>query len=201
MALLLLFIGTARAQKFFNLTAEEVKIDTVLPHFTYTQTLPVNHADSVYTVSIEYPEFIDMSAADVAAYHRLSDAVLPALPEMRQSRLSDRRQGLLKVDFCPLVFRNGRYRMLVSFMLRTTARPVLPAMQRIATRTPVPPASRYAAHSVLSSGKWAKIRVGASGVYRLSENLIRKAGFSDLSKVKIYGYGGALQNEKLTAAD
>ena len=201
MALLLLFVGTVRAQKFFNLTAEEVKIDTVLPHFTYTQTLPVNHADSVYTVSIEYPEFIDMSAADVAAYHRLSDAVLPALPEIRQSRLSDRRQGLLKVDFCPLVFRNGRYRMLVSFMLRTTARPVLPAMQRIDTRTPVPPDSLYAAHSVLSSGKWAKIRVGASGVYRLSENLIRKAGFSDLSKVKIYGYGGALQNEKLTAAD
>ena len=57
---------------------------------------------------------------------------------------------------------------------------------------------RYAEHSVLREGNWAKIRVPESGFYQLSDALIKKAGFSDPSRVKIYGYGGALQPEKLT---
>ena len=57
---------------------------------------------------------------------------------------------------------------------------------------------RYAEHSVLREGNWAKIRVSESGFYHLSDALIKKAGFSDASRVKIYGYGGALQPEKLT---
>ena len=58
--------------------------------------------------------------------------------------------------------------------------------------------SVYAGNSVLSSGKWAKIRVSKTGIHRLTSDVIRKAGFSDLSKVKIYGYGGALVPELLT---
>ena len=60
------------------------------------------------------------------------------------------------------------------------------------------PSERYAEHSVLQSGKWVKIRVTETGIYQLSATLIRKCGFSDISKVKVYGYGGALQPEKLT---
>ena len=59
-------------------------------------------------------------------------------------------------------------------------------------------ADRYAAHSVLREGTWAKIRVPESGIYQLTSSLIRSCGFSDLSKVHIYGYGGALQPESLT---
>ena len=57
---------------------------------------------------------------------------------------------------------------------------------------------RYAAHSVLQSGTWAKIRIPESGIYQLTGSLIRSCGFSDLSKVRIYGYGGGLQPESLT---
>lgn len=56
----------------------------------------------------------------------------------------------------------------------------------------------YSANSVLANGKWAKIRVAETGITRLTPDVIRKAGFSDLSKVKIYGYGGAMIPEKLT---
>ena len=57
---------------------------------------------------------------------------------------------------------------------------------------------RYAEHSVLREGNWAKIRVSESGFYQLTDALIKKAGFSNPSKVRVYGYGGALQPEKLT---
>lgn len=50
----------------------------------------------------------------------------------------------------------------------------------------------YAANSILATGTWAKIRVSTTGIHQLTNDVIRKAGFSDLSKVKIYGYGGNL---------
>ena len=59
--------------------------------------------------------------------------------------------------------------------------------------------NRYADHSVLSYGRWAKIRIPETGIYTLSDELLRDAGFTDPSKVKVYGYGGALQPELLTA--
>lgn len=61
-------------------------------------------------------------------------------------------------------------------------------------------AQSVASHSVLSQGRWAKIRVNESGIHRLTDQVVRQAGFSDLSKVKIYGYGGNLQNEALSAS-
>ena len=57
---------------------------------------------------------------------------------------------------------------------------------------------RYAEHSVLREGNWAKIRVAKSGFYHLSDAVIKKAGFSNPSSVRIYGYGGALQPEELS---
>ena len=56
----------------------------------------------------------------------------------------------------------------------------------------------YADNSVLRSGRWAKIQVSETGINRLTADVVRQAGFTDISKVKIYGYGGALVPEKLT---
>lgn len=202
---------SASAQRFFHLASEQVSVDTVLPHFGYTIPLPANYRDSVYTATLVYPEFIDMTPGDIANYHRLSADSLPALPEVRQQLLFDRRKPLLSVGFCPLVFRDGKYQILVSFMLRVDARPAAVAGRaksaalsasgtgssaQASTRA-TGAASRYAAHSVLAKGKWAKIRVPETGVYELTAAVARQAGFTDLSRVHIYGYGGNLQNEVL----
>ena len=189
-------ILTTTAQNFFNLTADEVSVDTLLPRFSYSFPLPDNYADSVYTVEIVYPDFIDMSQRDINRYHAITTDTLPAFPEIEQRVVVERKRGHLEVSFVPLVFREGKYQILVSFMLRLTAKPV-PTMHRIQGITTTEPAMRYAQNSVLAEGKWAKIRVSASGVYQLTEQLIKQAGFSSLSRVRIYGYGGALQNEQL----
>ena len=183
----------ARAQQFYNLTADEVRIDSVLPLFTYTQELGAGYADSAYTVSIDYPEFVNMSADDVARLRQVTDKPLPALPDIEQYIGVSRRQGTLYVAFVPLVYRDGRYQKLVSFKLKVESQAVA-ATRALAESE----SSRYADHSVLATGRWAKIRVSSSGIYQLTNDLIRRAGFTDISKVKIYGYGGALQPETLT---
>ena len=192
--LLLMQPSVAGAQKFFNLTADQVRTDSVLPLFASTMPLPANYADSVYTVSFAYPEFIDMPDSDISSYKKLVRTLPPAMPEITSHIVFDRKKPSLETSFCPVVYRDGRYRLLVSFMLKVEARPVS-RQRRSALRDASTPASRYAEHSVLASGRWAKIRVPSTGVYQLSESLIRQAGFSDLSKEKVYGYGGNLQNE------
>ena len=57
---LLLLCLQGKAQGFINLTAQEVRIDSVLPAYTFQKPLGLRYADSTYTVSIEYPEFIDI---------------------------------------------------------------------------------------------------------------------------------------------
>lgn len=188
---------TASAQRFFNLTYDETSVDSVLPRFTYSIPLAEDYRDSIYTSSILYPEFVDMTALDVQHYRELSSDSLLALPRISQQIVMDRGRGMLNIHFCPLVYRDGKYQFLVSFMLRVDAKAVNRTARRAARRAPGAGGSRYAAHSVLASGRWVKIRVPSSGVYEVSAALARKAGFSDLSKVKVYGYGGNLQNERL----
>ncbi|MGM9758571.1 MAG: type IX secretion system sortase PorU [Parabacteroides sp.] len=52
------------------------------------------------------------------------------------------------------------------------------------------PATDYAASSVLATGKWVKIQVTESGIYKLSNTDLQKMGFSDPSRVSVHGYGG-----------
>lgn len=202
MAIALCMCLTGSAQRFFNLTSDEVEIDSMLPQFAYSMPLDGNFQDSVYASSILYPEFIDMTPRDVQNYRKLSGDSLPVLPEIQQRIVLDRKQGALEVQFCPLVYREGRYQILVSFMLRIDSKVKNRSIRRVSAMTrAAAKSSRYADHSVLASGRWAKIRVSETGVYQLTSELIRKAGFSDLNKVKVYGYGGNLQNETLVGSE
>ncbi len=49
----------------------------------------------------------------------------------------------------------------------------------------------YAEKSVLAEGDWIKIQIEESGLYRIPNATLRRWGFSDPSKVRIYGRGGA----------
>lgn len=182
------------AQEFFNLTADEVRIDSVLPVFTYTKHLGANFADSVYEVRISYPEYIEMSKADIERYKRISNKPLPKFPVVDSYVAVDRKQGVLDVAFVPLVKQGGKYKKLASFKLDIIAKAQAKRAAR-ATRKE----QRYINHSVMATGKWAKIRVPSTGIYNLTADVIRRAGFSNPDKVRIYGYGGNLQPEILTA--
>lgn len=60
--------------------------------------------------------------------------------------------------------------------------------------------SHYTASSVLSQGKWVKVRVPSAGVYFISNQQLKTMGFSDASKVNVYGYGGNVISEILNAS-
>lgn len=208
--LLALLGSRMSAQQFHHLSATELFADSVSPCFTHVETLPDNWRDSAYIVSIVYPEFEDMKPADVARFKQLSTQEPGEMPIVESVVSFDRRKPSLLTRFSPVVLRNGRYQLLTSFMLRRESvaqsakslpRKAGMALVSATTDDDMPASERYASHSLLRSGSWAKIRIPTTGVYQLSDALIRQAGFSNPSKVKIYGYGGNLINEQLVATE
>ena len=200
--LLVAVTANAQRQRFFNLTVEDIEIDSLLPQFTYAIPVGENYADSVYQLEIRYPEFIDMSKQDEARYAKLCGSPLPSLPSITQQMVVEKKKGILEFSLVPLVERDGKKQFLVSFMIAMTSRPNASSSKKAKNVAKASGAAdRYASHSVLASGRWAKIRVPCDGVYQLTEALVKKAGFSNLAHVKIYGYGGNLQNEKLVGSE
>lgn len=58
--------------------------------------------------------------------------------------------------------------------------------------------THYADSSKLATGKWVKIKVTKSGMHAITSADAQKWGFSDISKLHIFGFGGAPISEKLT---
>ena len=59
---------------------------------------------------------------------------------------------------------------------------------------------KYAANSALSSGKWVRVAVDQTGMHLITAQTLRGWGFSDPSKVKIYGYGARRLPDQLSAS-
>lgn len=196
--MLLLSTTFGKAQTFFNLSADDVKIGEELPRFGHSITLGEAYADSTYTVSIDYPEFIDMDKADIARLKAIAPGQLPEMPVVKTTISVERKRGIMEVYFNPIVYRNGKYQKLVSFMLNVKTMPKSRRILKANARKEAAKQERYAQNSVLANGRWAKIRIPSTGIYQLTDALIKRAGFTDLSKVKIYGYGGALHEEMLS---
>ncbi len=193
---LLLAACAAAQERYVYLTTDEVTIDSVLPHAGYDMPLPADQADSAYTVTLLYPEFIDMAPSDIEKYDKICGEPLPEIPELEYGIVFDRKKPILKVHLVPLAFRDGGYKWLVSFMLKIKSEP---ATKGKSPRKAPSAAEVYKENSVLASGEWAKIRVSETGVYELTQSVIASAGFTDINKVRIYGYGGNLQPESISA--
>lgn len=57
--------------------------------------------------------------------------------------------------------------------------------------------SHYADTSLLATGKWVKVAVNESGIYQITASDASKWGLGDLSRVRVFGYGGAPMNDTL----
>ncbi len=62
-------------------------------------------------------------------------------------------------------------------------------------------ADHYPRESVLASGKWVKIKIESDGLYRIPASTLRSWGFSDPSRVRIYGTGGRRMADELVPAN
>ncbi|MEG2947684.1 MAG: hypothetical protein RR837_13230, partial [Bacteroidales bacterium] len=53
----------------------------------------------------------------------------------------------------------------------------------------------FAASSVLAEGRWVRISIPETGIYQITDAELRKMGFTDPSKVGVFGFGGEILDE------
>lgn len=180
-----------------SLTAQETFSSFSAKEYPVTSTgLPIYSQQfngRIKTVKLLYPEYETLTPEEIRIIKRnkifvRKDSITPVLyvGTVRKKNITD-------VSFSPIVRIKGRYMRLVSCKIvpEYASSNILKAKSGTA-----PP--RYAAESVLSTGKWGKIRVHEEGLYSLSATTIQSYGFSDISRIKVYGYGGRILPETLT---
>ncbi len=161
--------------------------------------LPYYHAqielDSEnYGVKITYPEYVSLNQQEKQIVRKLN-AVFQEEPIIETVFSRSRKKTWLEYRFCPIVKRGGKWMKLVSCKISIV--PKETAIRNALLLKSTEKTQRYVENSVLFKGKWAKIRVSKEGVYELTHSQLASWGFKNPEKVKLYGYGGLIQNEEL----
>ena len=169
---------------------ESMRADSVRPWTGFGVRLDGCWQDSVYTAEIEYPELIRIDADDLVRWNLRPDDI-PEWPRIESSVGMSRGNATFDAGFLPIISRDGGYWAIQSYKYLIKSRP---SSARAAVYK-APARERYTGKSVLSEGKWVKIRIAESGVYKLTYSSLRSMGFSDPSKVRLFGYGGAVLPE------
>lgn len=196
--LVFFLLHTATSQlkaQFVDIDWAGYECDTILPCYTTVIDLPDDYHLYEYSVAVEYPEFQPMSDKEIKRYalDTMRDS-LPVYPRATASVSISAKMGQLDIRLIPIVYANGKFLRINSFkpVIKRTMN-IKAAMSRIASRTTA--GQRYSISSVLDSGRWVKIAVRNEGVYKITDAELRKMGFKNPSKVRLYGYGGRILPE------
>ena len=188
----LLISLTAHAQ-FVDVDWSNNKGDSILPVCTQTVDLPSDYAGFSYSAHVEYPEFRRMTSEEIARYSLAGKyAFLPEQPNVECHVGIQAKRAQLDMAFVPVVMRDGVYYRIDSYKLVVDRKP-LPNLVASVSRSA---GERYAAASVLAQGKWVRIAVSENGIHKITHAELKKMGFKDPSKVRLYGYGGHVLPEK-----
>ena len=159
--------------------------DSVAPWVGLKVSLPENWRDTAYSATIEFPELVPLSIETATRWGLTLDNV-PEWPEVDSFIGVTRGKATLDIGFLPVIKRDGRLMVINSY------KPVVKREAEKEKRALVRDSgTRYVSESVLSNGRWVKIRIPETGVYRLTYSALRSMGFNEPEKVRLFGYGGA----------
>lgn len=161
--------------------------DSILPVCTQVVDLPDDYAMYGYSAHIEYPEYQRMTDEEVARFSLAEKYTeLCAQPMVECFVGVQAKQPQLDIAFLPVVLRDGDYYRINSYKLVVDRIP-RPQVSAVAGHAS---SERYAANSVLASGKWVMVSVKENGIHKITHNELKRMGFKDPAKVRLYGYGG-----------
>lgn len=183
-------IATVGEGKFVTIPYENIIKGNELPIYATQINVGKNYANTSFNVKIEYPEYEKLNAQEVLAIIANKKEIGEDI-KVNSIMAVQRKEGVLDISFLPYIKRNEVYYRLKSCKIAVYRNVSAQARK---TQDLTSGSERYAQHSVLSSGKWVRIRVNKEGVYQLTKSFLASAGFSNPANVKLYGYGGLVQD-------
>ena len=181
---------------FTRLDWNALRIDSVLP--TYTEVIPLesDYRNYDYTVTLEYPEYAPLTPAECMVAEKY-DSLVSEHINVSTFVGVQRKVGMLDISFLPIIRKDGKYLKLISARITITPTPKSSGARK--AMVAAAQTARYADHSVLRTGRWVKISVTEDGIYALTKAKLRRMGFADPSRVRLFGYGGYRQKELIQA--
>ena len=156
--------------------------ETLLPNFSKRLAADKNYS---YSVLLKNEVFAALSTDELAVLSTnniLSQSINPSLQTLNVSGNS-----YVELLVSPFVLRNGVVQKLISFSVEITKAPKPQRLKSTTNHT-------YTTNSVLKSGKFVKIAIANTGVYRLTYEDLNAMGISP-ANVRIFGYGGEVLNQ------
>lgn len=163
-------------------------VDSVRPWCTFGTELAGNWQDSSYSAAIEFPELVELKEGALEKWGLTADDI-PEWPIVSASLGESRGSASISAGFIPLLKRGGTVYAINSY--KSVIRSVFSGINGV----PADPDSVYTRESRLSQGTWVKIKVSESGIHKLTDKALKSMGFKDPSKVRLFGYGGAVLPE------
>ena len=182
--------GKAQVQESPFVDIEWVLGDTIVPSYSAISPLSADFADYDYTISLDYPETEIATEAEINRYSIDTGTLTYDFPVTTNIGITQKK-GSLNISVFPFALRDGKVVKLLNFKptIHKTAKPQNHKTANASIPAQLNCAKTAKSHSLLSSGKWVKISVPKEGIYQLTPSKLSSMGFSDPSKVRLYGYG------------
>lgn len=159
--------------------------DNHLPYFNYRILCDQNYS---YEVKVVNPVYIPVTSEETVVLSGFSFAT--DNPELKTNTLSQQGTKYFNISILPFVMQGGSVLKLQSFDLQISKSSTPQKVASINTRT-------YTNSSVLSHGKFVKIRITDNGVYKLTFEDLTQMGI-DPANVRIFGYGGGVLEQSFS---
>lgn len=158
--------------------------ETDLPHFAERIIADENAG---YQVSVENAEFIPLTAEEEKIVARNA---IPQTIEVNTFNGYERGTTYLNIQILPFVMKDNKVMKVSRFNLQIVK-------QTKPSRIFSPVMHSYAASSVLASGKFVKVKIKETGIYKLTYEALNSMGVNS-ANVRVFGYGGALLDQDFT---
>ena len=172
------------SSKFITFEGARYPTDNRLPYFR--QKFPCDSA-LYYKIELINTQFIPVTAEESEL---INSSLIPTEISYESKPVIDNGNNSIELEALPFINQGGKIVKLFSFDTRFKK---VSGMQKISSGT----AHTYANQSVLANGKFIKIRISDSGVYKLTYSDLSSMGI-DPANVKIFGYGGALLEQSFS---
>ena len=150
----------------------------------YSQRLSYNPAFS-YQAELKNSIFIPLTPEESNILSGIH--FIQADPVIKSEIIYERAAGSLNVSIFPFIKRDGNLMKLSSFDLQISKTSLPHKINAVNNRV-------YTTTSVLNQGKFVKIRIKDSGIYKLTYEDLSAMGV-DPANAHVFGYGGAVQEQ------
>lgn len=146
----------------------------------YKKSLSANQGSTISGISLTKVSYVPVDYNIYKGVYKISG--IGSEPEISAKIVKFKKQDYVEFEIMPIRKNpaTGVIEIAEYFECEIKTKQIL---KRLVSR-------QYANTSKLSSGKWQKIKVAESGIYKLTYSQLVEMGFSNFSTIGIFGYGG-----------